>query len=85
MSQVTTTIPALVGWESSRPDRGRYLWRGDASGVTKVKIRDKSATLGIISVQLSGKFVPDADTLDVINFYADVELTMDGHCGGGTY
>lgn len=85
LNQVTTMIPATTGWERSDPAHGKYMWSGNADGVTKVKIIDKSITTGAIRVLLKGRDVPGADTLDVITQYADVELTMGGHCGGGVY
>ena len=83
-AQVVTTLP-LTGWDKSQPDKGRFQWAGSQDGVTKVKVQDKSLKTGYITVQVQGRSVPGAGDLDVIRYYADVELTMDGHCGGGIY
>jgi len=85
MNTVTTDIAPTIGWEKSQPSRAKYRWRGDVNGVTRVTVFDKTATKGILRVLVRGKNVPGAGSLDIINFYAAVELTIDGRCGGGLY
>jgi hypothetical protein len=83
---VSVSIPALdPGWERSNPAKGRYLWKGDIGGITRVKLIDRTATKGIWKWHVKGKAVPGADLLNVINFFADVEMTADGVCGSGVY
>lgn len=83
---VSISIPALdPGWEKSKPEKGRYVWKGDIGGITRVKLIDRSATRGIWKWKVKGKEVPGAELLDVIHFFADVEMTVDGVCGNGVY
>jgi cysteine-rich repeat protein len=70
----------LEGWEKSRPDKGRYKWRGDGSlnGFINVKINDKIVKKGRLDIVVKGKFVPNVEFVNPDT--AGVELTLDGVC-----
>jgi hypothetical protein len=83
---VTVNLPAYgAGWDRSRPERGKYKWRGLLGGIKTVKAIDRTARKGVWQIKLKGTEVPGADQIDVITQFADVELTMDGKCGSGNY
>ncbi|MFT4570679.1 MAG: hypothetical protein ACI8TX_001493 [Hyphomicrobiaceae bacterium] len=85
---VSISIPSLdIGWEKrSRPDRGKYIWKGDIGGVRVVKVIDLSEKRGFIRVILVGKFVTGATTIDVSDpTLILAELTMDGACSTELY
>jgi hypothetical protein len=77
---LTIAIPANdPGWSRSKPDKGRYLWVGASSGLTRVKIVDRTAQQGIWKLVLVGKNVPGAGVFDLGQPVA-VRLTIDGRC-----
>ncbi len=82
---IDVTIPGGLGWESSNPLKGNYKWKGDLSGIRRVKLRDLSSTNGLWSIKVNGKDVPGAAEIDPIVFYVDVEVTIDGVCSAGVY
>jgi hypothetical protein len=85
-NSVVVDIPALdPGWERSKPEKGRYKWKGLLNGIKKIALTDKTPQKGIWKVRVVGKEVPGAELIDVITEFADIEMTMDGVCGGGTY
>lgn len=73
------------GWARSKPAKGRYKWKGLIGGIRAVKVTDKSFKKGVWQITVKGKHVPGADQLDVISFFADVQLDMDGTCASGQY
>lgn len=82
---VTVTVPAGdPGWFRSKPDRGRFLWKGSIDGVTNVKLIHKPAR-GFWKLIVKGRNVPGASALDVISFFADVQATVGGTCVNGVY
>jgi hypothetical protein len=76
--------PGSVGWERSRPDRGRYIWKGDLVGIRSVRAIDKSSRSGTWRISVRGRLVPGAETIDTSQPF-DVLLTMDGTCTETTY
>jgi hypothetical protein len=85
-NSVTVNIPALdIGWVKSKPLKGKWLWKGLLNGIKKVKLVDKTLKKNIWKVLVVGKEVPGAELIDVISGFADIEMTMDGICGGGSY
>lgn len=85
-NSVTVDIPTLdPGWIKSKPEKGRFKWKGLLNGVKKVILIDKTLKKGIWKVRVVGKEVPGAELIDIIFQFADIEMTMDGLCGGGTY
>lgn len=82
---VTVTIPAgHAGWAKSKPDRGRFVWKGSRSGITRVKLIHKRAQ-GFWKLIVKGRDVPGAGALDVITYFADVQATIGGTCVAGLY
>jgi hypothetical protein len=85
-ASVSVDLPAYgAGWDRSRPERGKYKWRGLLGGIKLVKVIDRSVKKGIWRIRVKGKEVPGAELIDVVSAFADVELTMDGSCGSGLY
>ncbi len=83
---VTVSVPALdAGWEKSKPERGKYSWKGTSGGLLKVKLKDKTLKRGVWQVRLKGKEVPGAGAIDAIFDFVDIEVTMEGVCGAGEY
>lgn len=84
VNRVTAAIPpGSIEWARSRPERGRYLWRGDLGGIRRVRAIDKSATLGIWRIGVRGRLVPGASAIDTRQTF-DVRLTLDGTCTEAT-
>jgi len=85
-NSAAANIPAGdPGWAKSKPSKGRYKWKGLIGGIRSVKATDKSFKKGVWQIKVRGKQVLGADQLDVINFFADVQLDVDGTCASGTY
>jgi hypothetical protein len=72
------------GWEGSRPDRGRFKWKGALGGLTRIKLIDRTAKTGTIKVIVIGKDVPGAGVIDT-DQPLDITLTVDGVCTTTTY
>ena len=82
---VTLTIPANdPGWAKSKPDRGRFIWKGSIDGVRVVKLVHKP-NRGVWKLVVKGKNVPGSGNLDIIQFFADVQATLGGACVNGVY
>lgn len=82
---VRVTIPAGdPGWHRSRPQKGRYVWKGSIDGVTVVKLIHK-ANRGFWKLVVKGRDVPGAGSIDVISFWTDVEANVGGTCVNGLY
>lgn len=84
---VSISIPSLdEGWAKSRPERGKYKWKGDIDGVRVVKVIDQSEKKGTIRVIVVGKGVDGADGIDVTDpTLILAELTMDTGCASEEY
>ena len=73
-------MPAgVAGWERSKPDKGRYKWRGALGGLTRLKLVDRSARQGIWKMTAVGAGVPGAAGFDLEQPVA-VRMTFDGRC-----
>lgn len=82
---VTAAIPpGSIGWERSRPERGRYLWRGDLGGIRRVRAVDRTDTAGVWRIVVRGRLVLGAEDIDTKQTF-DVRLSMDGTCSETTY
>lgn len=82
---VTVTIPAGdPGWSRSRPERGRYIWKGSRDGIRNVRLIHRRSA-GYWKVVVKGREVPGAGALDVISFFADVQTNVGGTCVSGIY
>ena len=65
MNVVSIDIPALdPGWEPSKPEKGKYVWKGDIGGFNRVKIVDKTFAKGFIRIQVKGKAVAGASSIN---------------------
>jgi hypothetical protein len=65
---VAVSIPASdPGWLRSRPEKGRYVWKGQLNGITRVKALDKTATHGFWKLQVKGRDVPGAAGIDLLD------------------
>jgi hypothetical protein len=85
-NSVTVDIPpGDPGWVRSKPERGRYRWRGLLDGIKSIRVVDKSLRKGVWVIKIRGRGVPGAGLIDVITKYADVQVTMDGVCAQGEY
>lgn len=85
VNSLTVDIPAnSTGWESSRPLKGRYKWKGALNGVTRIKAIDKTVKTGTWKVIVVGKQVPGAGAINPAQ-PVDVTLTIDGVCTTTTY
>lgn len=84
---VTVTTPALdAGWEKSKPEKGIFKWKGDLNGLRRVKIRDKTAKKGYFQVQVNGREVPGAATIDYFNpATISVNLIVDAFCADAQF
>ncbi len=66
LNVVGLDIPPLdAGWAPSKPEKGKYVWKGSIGGFNRVKIIDKTFAKGWIRVQVKGKAVAGAATIDV--------------------
>jgi hypothetical protein len=84
-ASASLTIPAGdAGWYASRPEKGRYLWRGNLNGFTRIKAIDRSAQSGTWKIIVVGKFVPGAGGFD-LNLPLNVNLRIDGQCTVDTF
>ncbi len=84
-ASVSLTIPAGdAGWSSSRPDKGRYLWRGERNGFTRIKAIDRSAQSGTWKLIVVGKDVPGGGDFE-LDLPLEVHLSMDGQCTDDTF
>jgi hypothetical protein len=82
---VTLDLPAGdPGWFASRPDKGRYSWRGDLNGFARIKLADRSAQSGTWKIIIVGKVVPGAIDFD-LDQPVDVHLSFDGQCTDDTF
>lgn len=79
---VTASVPALhPGWAKSKPDKGKYKWKGDLGGIRVVKTIDRSASKGIWRVLVKGKQVPGAQDISLADpTEITVELDIDSAC-----
>lgn len=83
--EVTVTIPAGdSGWAKSKPSKGRFVWKGARDGITTVKLVQKG-NRGVWQLLVKGKNVPGAGSIDVVQFFADVQATIGGVCVSGIY
>ena len=71
--------PGDPGWVKSVPARGRYLWRGNLGGISRIKLIDRSDRQGIWKVVINGAKVPGAAAFDR-TAPIDVRFTVDGRC-----
>ena len=77
---VTVAVPAGdPGWSPSQPDRGRFKWKGDSGGLTRVRVIDRSATTGRWKVIVLGENVAGAGAIDM-DQPVNVELHMGPAC-----
>jgi Trypsin/Bacterial pre-peptidase C-terminal domain len=84
-NSLSVDIPANApGWESSRPARGRFKWKGDLNGVSRIKAIDRTAQKGIWKVVVIGKQVPGAGAFNLAQ-PVELTLTVDGVCTTTTY
>jgi len=82
---IDLTIPAGdAGWLASRPDKGRYTWRGDIGGLERVKITDSSERTGTWKIYVNGRAVAGAAAFDP-TLPVDASLTLDHACTGQTF
>ncbi len=79
---VAASIPASdPGWIKSNPAKGRYIWKGDLGGITRVKSLDKNATHGFWKIQVKGTDVPGAAGIDLFDVTPiEVRILMDEVC-----
>jgi len=84
---VNIVIAALdAGWVKSKPEKGRYLWKGDLDGLRRIKAIDRSDKNGEWKIIVKGKAVPGAGGIDLFDpTLIDVQLTMDGVCTETSY
>ena len=81
---MTVDIPAGdPGWSGSDPARGRFKWRGDLNGVTRINWIDRP-TKGVLRLLVGGRAVPGASALDA-GQAIDATLTIDGQCEEQTF
>jgi hypothetical protein len=80
--EVNVQIPALdPGWIKSKPEKGRYLWKGELSGIRRVKLLDQTFKKGVWKVEVRGKAVPGAGGIDLRDpTLINLQLTTDGVC-----
>lgn len=61
----TVSIPALdAGWSKSKPEKGNFKWKGELNGLERVKMQDKTLRAGVFKIQVRGRAVPGADSID---------------------
>ena len=78
-TSVAIDIPAGdSGWDRSKPERGRFRWKGVQDGLALVRIKDGSSRNGKISMTIKGKAVPGADELATEPL--SIEMRVDGLC-----
>jgi hypothetical protein len=79
-SVVSIEVPALdPGWYPSRPEKGKFVWKGLIGGINRVKIVDKTLSNGTVRVQVKGKQVPGAASLDLLSPY-EIQTYFDTSC-----
>jgi hypothetical protein len=67
---VSVELPPFdSGWAASKPEKGKYVWRGWVGGVHRIKLIDKTAVTGSIKLQVKGKSVPGAAAINVLSPY----------------
>lgn len=76
--------PGDPGWFASRPDKGRYAWRGNLNGFTRIQLIDRSARSGTWKIIVVGKAVPGAADFER-GQSVDVHLSFDGQCTDDTF
>jgi hypothetical protein len=81
LNQIDVVIPTLdPGWDRSKPEKGRYKWKGLVDGVKRILVKDQSEKKGRIRIKILGKEVPGADVLTTTP--VTVEISLDGECVG---
>jgi hypothetical protein len=82
---VTVDVPpGDPGWADSQPAKGRYKWRGDLNGVSRIKAIDRTARNGTWKIIVIGSDVPGTGGFDDEQ-PIDIELTVDGACTEETF
>ncbi|MFQ5515799.1 MAG: trypsin-like serine protease, partial [Myxococcota bacterium] len=81
-STLLVEAPVLgSGWDRSKPERKRYIWRGLAAGLQRVRAVDLTARRGIWRIDLKGREIPGAEAIDLLNpTPITVQLMIDGLC-----
>ncbi len=82
VTTVSLSIPTLdPGWANSKPNKGKYKWKGLIGGFKVVKWKDLSNKTGEIRVVLVGKNVAGSGNIDYWNLpTVFTEVTADGAC-----
>ncbi|MDX2170658.1 MAG: trypsin-like serine protease [Deltaproteobacteria bacterium] len=84
-ASATLEIPAGdPGWYASRPEVGRYQWRGSLNGFTRVKLTDRSAQSGTWRIIVLGRAVPGGADFD-LGQAVDIHLGIDNQCTDDTF
>jgi len=82
---VSVDIPANdPGWFASVASHGRYRWRGNRNGITRIKAVDRSARTGTWKIIVVGTAVPGASAIDSSQ-PLDLRLTIDQACTRTTF
>lgn len=84
--QVSVSIPAAdPGWAKSRPEKGRFKWRGTPPGLRNVKFIDKSRRKGLWKITVKGRSIPGSAELQPELFLIDLQMVVDGTCLGAQW
>jgi hypothetical protein len=85
VNSVSMAIPAnSSGWETSKPERGRFRWKGNLNGITRIKAIDRTAKTGTWKVIVIGNQVPGAGAFNLAQ-PVELTLTIDAVCTTTTY
>jgi len=66
------------GWKRSKPEKGRYKWKGNVNGIRRVRIFDRVAARGFTKVVVIASGVSGATALAVATTTSEVDI--DGTC-----
>jgi len=66
------------GWQRSKPEKGRYKWKGNVDGIRRIKVFDRVAARGFTKVVVRAVGVPVAAALAVGTTTTEVDI--DGTC-----
>lgn len=77
---VSIEIPPLdPGWSRSKPDKRKFIWKGQIEGIQRIKVIDKTASNGTMRLLVKGKAVPGAATLNLLSPF-EIQTYFDTAC-----
>ena len=77
---VSVEVPPLdPGWYPSNPEKRKFKWKGLIGGINRIKVLDETLSNGTVRVQVKGKVVPGAASIDALSPY-EIQTYFDIAC-----